>query len=75
MFRIEGSESRAVITVLRAIYQIPAELTDDDSVTATAPSSRLDAAEALLKELGLLAKVKGVGVGHAPTGEVPGSDQ
>jgi hypothetical protein len=71
VFRIEGSESRAVITVLRAIYQIPAELTGDDSVTATAPSSRLDAAEALLKELGFLAKVRGVGVGHAPAGEVP----
>ena len=70
VFRIEGSESRAVITVLRAIYQISAELTDD-SVTATAPSSRLDAAEALLKELGLLAYVKGVSVGHAPAGEVP----
>jgi len=62
VFQIEGPETRAVITVLRAIYQIPAESTDDNSVTATAPAARLDAAEALLKELELLAKVKGAGV-------------
>jgi len=39
------------------------ESADADSVTATAPSVRLDAAEALLRELGLMAKVKGPGAG------------
>jgi len=64
VFRMEGPEARTAVTVLRAIYQISAvESADADSVTATAPSVRLDAAEALLRELGLMAKVKGPGAG------------
>ena len=65
VFAIEGPDTRSAVTVLRAIYQI-GELTesaDDNSVTVRASPARLDAAEALLRQLELLAEVKGPGAG------------
>ncbi len=65
VFRIEGPETRNVVTVLRSIYQIRQvmEVTHNNSITATGPPDRLDAAEALLEELGLLAETEEPGAG------------
>jgi type II secretory pathway component GspD/PulD (secretin) len=55
-FRIYGIDSRLVVTVLRTIYQIRqvTELSDKGIVVVSAPLPVLDAAEALLSELGVL---------------------
>ena len=61
VFRIEGLDPRGVVTVLRSIYQMRevTELVDGDGVSVRAPLYKLDASEALLRELGLLAEPAG----------------
>jgi hypothetical protein len=55
VFRIEGTETSTVVMVMRAIYQMRevTDLSEEDSVVVTAPLAKLDAAEALLAELGM----------------------
>ena len=56
VFQVRGIDRRAIVTVLRAIYQMReiTELPEEGSVSVRAPTPRLDASEALLKALGVL---------------------
>ena len=56
VFRIKGTDTSSVMSVLRSIYQMTdvTELADESSVSVNDELSMLDASEALLRELDLL---------------------
>ena len=58
VFRIVDADTKTVITILRSIYQVRelTELVDENSVSVREALPILDASEALLREVGLLAE-------------------
>jgi type II secretory pathway component GspD/PulD (secretin) len=59
IFTLSENATKTAVVVLRSMYQLRkvTELADKSMVVVTAPPAKLDASEALLKELGVLSGV------------------